>query len=96
MKRTAVLINVARGGVVVEDDLVAALRNRTIHAAAMDVFATEPLPPASPLLQLDNLMVTPHQAAIAVDNFEPTVRQMFANIERVARGENLPERDRVV
>lgn len=96
MKRSAVLINVARGGVVVEDDLVAALRAHTIHAAAMDVFATEPLPPDSPLLALDNLMVTPHLAAIAADNFEPTVRQMFANIQRIARGEDLPAKDAVV
>jgi len=96
MKRSAVLINVARGGVVVEDDLVAALRARTIHAAAMDVFATEPLPADSTLLTLDNLMVTPHLAAIAVDNFEPTVRQMFANIQHVSRGEDLPAKDAVV
>jgi D-3-phosphoglycerate dehydrogenase len=96
MKRSAVLINVARGGVVVEEDLIAALRARTIHAAAMDVFATEPLPADSPLLALDNLMVTPHLAAIAADNFEPTVRQMFANIERIARGEDLPVKDAVV
>jgi D-3-phosphoglycerate dehydrogenase len=96
MKRSAVLINVARGGVVVEDDLIAALRARTIHAAAMDVFATEPLPPDSPLLALDNLMVTPHLAAIAADNFEPTVRQMFGNIQRIARGEDLPAKDAVV
>jgi D-3-phosphoglycerate dehydrogenase len=96
MKRSAVLINVARGGVVVEDDLIAALKARTIHAAAMDVYAVEPLPPDSPLLGLDNLMVTPHLAAIAADNFEPTVRQMFANILHVSRGEPLPAKDAVV
>lgn len=96
MKRTAVLVNVARGGVVVEPDLVWALRERVIHAAAMDVFETEPLPPDSPLLGLDGLTVTPHIAAIAADNFEKTVRQMFGNIARVSRGEAVPERDVVV
>ncbi len=96
MKRTALLVNVARGGVVVEADLVWALQNRVIHAAAMDVFETEPLPPDSPLLGLEGLTVTPHIAAIAADNFEKTVRQMFGNIERKSRGEAIPERDIVV
>ncbi len=93
MRRTAVLINVARGGVVVEPDLVWALQNRVIQAAAMDVFETEPLPPNSPLLRLDGLIVTPHIAASTADTFEATVRQMFGNIECVARGEAVPDRD---
>ena len=96
MKRTAVLVNVARGGVVVEDDLVWALRNRVIHAAAMDVFATEPLPPDSPLMGLDGLTITPHIAASSAETFDKTVLQMFGNIALVARGEAVPERDSVV
>ncbi len=96
MKRTAVLVNVARGGVVVESDLFEALQNRTIQAAAMDVFSIEPLPADSPLLSLDNLVVTPHLAAVTTDTFEPTVRRMFENIRRVSVGEPLPERDVVV
>ncbi len=96
MKRTAVLVNVARGGVVNEADLVAALRARTIAGAAMDVYAVEPLPPDSELLTLDNLVATPHLAAMAADTFEPTVKRMFANIAHVSRGEPVPERDRVV
>src|SRR5690242_12183942 len=56
MKKTAVLINVARGGVVAEDDLVWALKNNIIHSAAMAVYEIAPLPPHSPLLQqIDNL-----------------------------------------
>ena len=97
MKPSAVLVNVARGGVVDEDDLVWALQNRIIGAAAMDVFEIEPLPADSPLLQkLDNLVVTPHLAAIAADVFEPTVRQMFGNIARVSRGEPVAAADSVV
>lgn len=96
MKRTAVLVNVARGGVVVEPDLVWALRNKLILAAALDVFETEPLPPDSPLIGVPGLLLTPHIAAHAADNFEPTVRHMFGNIERVSRGERIPERDVVV
>lgn len=96
MKRTAVLINVARGGIVVEADLAAALRAKTIRGAAMDVFSLEPLPADSELIGLDNIVLTPHLAAVTADTFEPTVRRMFANIARVARGEPLPERDVVV
>jgi phosphoglycerate dehydrogenase-like enzyme len=96
MKRSAVLINVARGGVVVEEDLVWALRNNEIHGAAMDVFETEPVPPDHPLLAMDNVVVTPHIASGAADNFDKTVRQMFGNIARVSRGDPLPERDVVV
>jgi len=66
--------------------LIEALRTREIAGAAMDVFETEPLPPDSPLLRLDNLVVTPHLAAIASDVFAPTVRRMFDNIACVSRG----------
>jgi phosphoglycerate dehydrogenase-like enzyme len=96
MKRSAVLVNVARGGVVVEDDLCHALQNRVIQAAAMDVFSIEPLPADSPLLLLDNLVVTPHLAAVTMDTFEPTVRRMFENMRRVAQGEAVVAGDRVV
>lgn len=96
MKGSAVLVNVARGGVVVEADLVWALQNRVIRAAAMDVFETEPLPADSPLLRLEGLTITPHIAAMAADNFEKTVRHMFGNIERHSRGEAVPAGDVVV
>ena len=96
MKDTAVLINVARGGVVIEEDLAEALRARVIRGAAMDVYSVEPLPADSPLLQLDNIVVTPHLAAATADTFEPTVRRMFRNMECVVRGEPIPERDLVV
>lgn len=96
MKRTAVLINVARGGIVVEADLAAALKNGTIHAAAADVFDTEPLSASSPLLGIDNLVVTPHLAAGSADTFEKTVRHMFRNIELCLKGEPIPAVDLVV
>jgi len=96
MKRSAILINVARGGVVVEADLADALRRRVIRGAAMDVYSIEPLPADSELLKLDNIVVTPHLAAATADTFEPTVRRMFDNMARVARGEPVPARDLVV
>ena len=86
MKRGAILINVARGGVVVEADLIEALEKRTILAAAMDVFAIEPLPSDSPLIGREHLVLTPHLAASVVDLFEPTVGRMYANIVAVSKG----------
>ena len=62
----------------------------------MDVYSIEPLPADSELLQLDNIMVTPHLAAVTADTFEPTVRRMFDNMARVARGEPVPAKDLVV
>ncbi len=60
MKLTAVLINIARGGVCVEADLIRALREGWIAGAALDVFAQEPLPAESPLWDLENVILTPH------------------------------------
>jgi len=96
MKRSAILVNVARGGIVNEDDLYWALKERVIHAAATDVYDIEPLPPESPLLTLDNLVVSPHLAALAADNFDPVVKRMIANFERVERGEAVPAFESVV
>jgi len=96
MKPTAALINVARGGVVAEDDLVWALQNHEIHSAAVDVYEIEPLPADSTLIGIDNLTLTPHLAAMAADNFAPTVMRMFDNIARISRGEPVAETDSVV
>jgi D-3-phosphoglycerate dehydrogenase len=96
MKPTATLINVARGGVVAEADLIWALENQVIHSAAVDVYEIEPLPADSPLIGVENLTLTPHLGAMAADNFAPTVTRMFGNIARVARGEPVPALDSVV
>lgn len=60
MKKTAVLINVARGGVVDEAALISALAAEKIAGAALDVFEEEPLPSSSPLWNLDNVIISPH------------------------------------
>ena len=62
MKPTAVLINTARGPVVQESALIAALQSGRIAGAALDVFEFEPLPLESPLLQMDNVMLAPHNS----------------------------------
>ena len=96
MKPSSVLINLARGGVVREADLVWALQTGVIRGAATDVFETEPPDPDNPLLSLPNAVVTPHIAAGTVDSFGPTIRQMFRSIEHVSRGEPVPAADSVV
>jgi D-3-phosphoglycerate dehydrogenase len=70
MKSTALLINVARGAIVAESDLYQALKNGEIGGAGVDVFEQEP-PTDSPLLELDNVVLSPHTAAFtheALDN----------------------------
>jgi D-3-phosphoglycerate dehydrogenase / 2-oxoglutarate reductase len=63
MKRTAFLINAARGDIVNETDLIEALRKGTIAGAALDVYATEPPEQDNPLFSMDNVLTTPHNAA---------------------------------
>lgn len=68
MKKTAIIVNTARGGVVNEDDLTAALQDGRILGAGLDTFSQEPLPADSPLLRLDSVVTTPHCAGNTVDN----------------------------
>ncbi len=83
------LINVARGEVVVEADLVAALQSGTLCGAFLDVFAHEPLAPASPLWSLPGVMVTPHAAGHS-DGNEARVAEIFmANLSRWRQGQPL-------
>ncbi len=63
LKPTAVIVNAARGGVVREDSLVRALKEKRIAGAALDVFEQEPLPADHPLRSLDNVVLTPHLGA---------------------------------
>jgi len=64
MKPTAYLINLARGGVVNEDDLIKAIQSKVIAGAGLDAFRTEPLPTDSPLWQMENVIVTPHNSGL--------------------------------
>jgi len=65
MKENAFFINVSRGDVVEEADLVEALTTKRIRGASLDVFTTEPLPEDSPLWDVPNLFITPHHSAIS-------------------------------
>lgn len=70
MKESAILVNVARGPIVNQDALYQALKDKTIAAAAVDVFTVEPTTKENPLLSLDNLICMPHQAADTRETFD--------------------------
>lgn len=86
MKETAYFVNVSRGPVVNEEDLIRALRSHEIAGAGLDVFSKEPLDPASPLLTLDNVLASPHVAGATRQNYEDVARVVAANIAAFAKG----------
>ncbi len=85
MKAGAKLINASRGAVVDEAALIACLADGHLGGATLDVFTTEPLPPASPLWRMPNVLITPHLASITVP--EAAARDVAESIRRVQRGE---------
>jgi phosphoglycerate dehydrogenase-like enzyme len=89
IKPSAVLIDISRGGVVEEAALLAALDGNRLKGAALDVFTTEPLPADHPLWGYDNVVVTPHCAAV-YEGWDVKSVQMFAdNLMRYRSGEPL-------
>jgi phosphoglycerate dehydrogenase-like enzyme len=89
MDPTAWLVNVGRGGHVVTDDLVAALRGATIAGAALDVTDPEPLPDGHPLWDLPNCILTPHTANTVAMSRPAIERRITENVRRFAAGEPL-------
>jgi phosphoglycerate dehydrogenase-like enzyme len=89
MKSSAFLLNVARGSLVDEPALVDALQRRTIAGAGLDVVTEEPLPPASPLWQLENVLITPHTSANSVHLWEREGELLMDNLERWFSGRPL-------
>jgi D-3-phosphoglycerate dehydrogenase len=87
LKPSAFLVNTARAALVDYDALVEALRARRIAGAALDVYPLEPLPPDSPLLELDNVVLSPHLAGASVDVPRRHSRQLVDDILRGLRGD---------
>lgn len=90
MKRTAILINTARGGVVEPQALYDALKTGQIFAAALDVTDPEPIPPDSPLLTLDNLIIVPHIASASFATRQKMALMAAQNLIAGLQGERLP------
>lgn len=89
MKPSAHLVNVGRGALVVEDDLVAALRDGTIAAASLDVVATEPLPADSPLWDMENVAISPHMSGDVVGWRDELADQFLVRLRAHVAGEEL-------
>jgi D-2-hydroxyacid dehydrogenase (NADP+) len=87
MKPSATLVNVARGRVVQEEPLLAALREGRIAGAGLDTFHEEPLPPDSPFWAFDNVVITPHTAGETQRYEANVVDLLLENLERLYRGE---------
>lgn len=92
MKPSAYLLNVARGALIVEDDLVRALRERWIAGACLDAFTQEPLPPESPLWTLEGAIVTPHCSYRSPSGLARGLREFADNLRRYLHGEPLENR----
>ena len=67
MKKNCIIVNTARGGIINENDLALALNNKKIFGAGLDVFEKEPPDKKNPLLKLDNIVLTPHSAALTLE-----------------------------
>ncbi len=86
MKTDALLVNTSRAELIAPDALEAALRAGRPGAAAIDVFETEPLPPTTPMLQLHNLLATPHIGYVEQDSYDKYFRPLFEAIAQRASG----------
>jgi phosphoglycerate dehydrogenase-like enzyme len=87
MKPSALLVNTCRGPVVDELALIKALQNKQIAGAALDVLAQEPPAPDNPLLTMENVLLSPHIAGVTRDTWARRGAFIFANLQRVWRGE---------
>ncbi len=90
MKSNAILINCARGGIINEKDLYEALKNRTIQAACLDVFASEPVSMDDPLFTLDSTIVYPHMAGQTREAASNVATGAAKGVAAVLRGEKWP------
>ena len=87
MKSSAILINTTRGEVIDERALYQALVDKQIAGAALDVLEQEPTPQDNPLLDLDNILITPHQSGLSTEIVSRAAAFAFANVRRAILGE---------
>ena len=80
MKSNSIFVNIARGQLVIESDLLDALNSKKISGAVLDVFDTEPLEKTSPLWDMDNVIITPHNSFVGEGNGDRLSRLILSNI----------------
>ncbi len=90
MKPSAVFINIARGGIVHEKDLIVALKKKIIAGAGLDVTEVEPLPKASPLWRMPNVIITPHHSGLSEQYMNRAIDRFCLNLKAYLAGERLP------
>ncbi len=87
MKETALIVNTARGKIIDQKALIQLLKSRKIRGAGLDVFKEEPIESDSPLLKMNNVILTPHIASSTVPIFNETARRSCENVVRYLRGD---------
>jgi phosphoglycerate dehydrogenase-like enzyme len=92
MKKSAVVINIGRGGIIKESDLIEALRQKSIAGAGLDVFEKEPLPADSPLWDMPNVIITPHHSGLSLRYMDRAVDVFCENLKAYLKGESLPNK----
>lgn len=89
MKKTAVIINIGRGALINENELIEALQRKIIKGAALDVTETEPLPEESPLWGMENVIITPHHSGFSEKFMDRIIELFCENLRAFVRGEPL-------
>lgn len=89
LKNGASLINISRGSIIKETALIDALKNGKLRGAALDVFEEEPLSSDSPLWDLDNIIITPHNSWISEMRNERRYNIIYKNLKNYINGEKL-------
>ncbi len=95
MKETAIIINTSRGGIINEEDLYEALINNKILGAGIDVFENEPISPENKLINLNNVVLSSHNAGNTTDNSINMAKRCVENIFKVSRSEEIIKGDLV-
>jgi phosphoglycerate dehydrogenase-like enzyme len=90
MKKSARIINIGRGGIISETDLIEALRGGVIAGAGLDVTEVEPLPESSPLWDMPNVIITPHHSGLSHKYMDRAVELLCKNIEAYLAHKPLP------
>lgn len=90
MKKSAFVINIGRGGVIDEQALIAALKEKKIAGAGLDVTETEPLPKESPLWDMENVILTPHHSGWSEKYMDRAIERFCLNLKAFLEGKPLP------